>query len=819
MNNYGKIFQSNINYKKIIQKLLNNKKQVFLIIFIFLIIAFLINRFSPTKYVNYTTLYIGENEQGSFMSAPTDIMEGFGLFSGKNNIDNETEILQSFTLVKSVIKNLDLKTSYMTFKNSVVSGLLFNTPLCKKYDIYTGTPVKVIIDQSVPQPIYLNFRVVFLNDDEFYLETTGKDVELYNFIDDNIVGIEKNVSFRGRFKFGDEIKTRLFSFRIIKQNNYDPSFTKENNLYFFFNNINTLTSQYQADLSAVATSQTSSLIRVGFKGHNPYKVTDFLNGLTSFYLERNIERKNRIALSTVDFIDSQISNIADSLSSAEYRLKSFRSAHNVMDLSFQGQQIVEKLSELETEKDNLNVQKQYYSYLKNYLSNSQEVNDLLVPPSSMKVSDPILTNLITQMLTLSSKRASLLRTNANQDNLYLSDINIQIDNLRKTISENVNNTLNTIDNGIKEINYRMATLSSQISQMPKTELQLKGIERKFKLNDNIYTFLLQKRSEAQIARASSMPDYEIIDPALVSVSGIVSPKKKLNYIIALFMGLFLPVSVILVKDFFNNKITEPGQIESATTFPIIGKVFHNFRRTKLVVNDRPNSSVTESFRAIRTNFEFFSDGGRKQILLVTSATSGEGKTFCSMNLASVFALNGHKTVLLEFDLRRPKIHEEFNSSNMIGINSYLIGKAIIEDIIMPTHIENLDLISAGPAAPNPAELISSEKTAEFIEKLKEMYDYIIIDSAPAGIIAETFILMKYTDINIFVVRLNRTIREAFVNTSKAFENNKLANVSILINDINVKKESYKYGYDNKYYTDDKRRGIIARLFTSRRKAS
>jgi len=190
-----------------------------------------------------------------------------------------------------------------------------------------------------------------------------------------------------------------------------------------------------------------------------------------------------------------------------------------------------------------------------------------------------------------------------------------------------------------------------------------------------------------------------------------------------------------------------------------------------------------------------------------------------MNLASVFALNGHKTVLLEFDLRRPKIHEEFNSSNMIGINSYLIGKAIIEDIIMPTHIENLDLISAGPAAPNPAELISSEKTAEFIEKLKEMYDYIIIDSAPAGIIAETFILMKYTDINIFVVRLNRTIREAFVNTSKAFENNKLANVSILINDINIKKESYKYGYDNKYYTDDRKSGIIARLFTSRRKAS
>jgi tyrosine-protein kinase Etk/Wzc len=819
MNNSDKIFQSNINYKKIFKKLLNYKKQCLFIIIIFLIITFLVNKFSPAKYANYTTLYIGDNQQNSFMSGTDDIMKGFGLFTGKNNIDNEIEILQSFTLIKNVIKDLDLKTTYVTFNNSTLSGFLFNTPLCKKYDIYTDSPIKVVIDQSVPQTVYLNFRVVFLNDNEFYLETTGKDVRLYNFIDDNIVSIEKNISFRGRFKFGDEIKTRAFCFRIIKKENFDPSFTKENNLYFFFNDINALTSRYQAILNAEATSQTSSLIKISFKGKNPYMVTDFLNSLTALYLERNIERKNRIALSTVNFIDSQISNIADSLSSAEFRLKSFRSAHNVMDLSFQGQQIVEKMSEMETEKENLNVQKQYYSYLKTYLSNSLEVNDLLAPPSSMRVSDPILTNLISQMLTLSSKRASLLRTNANKDNLYLSDINIQIENIRKTISENVNNTLNTIDNSIKEINYRIAGLSNQISQMPKTELQLKGIERKFKLNDNIYTFLLQKRSEAQIARASSMPDYEIIDPARISVAEIVSPKKKLNYIVALFLGLLLPTSVVMLRDFLNNKITEPEQVESGTKFPIIGRVFHNFRRTKLVVNDRPNSSVTESFRAVRTNFEFFSDGGKKQVLLITSATSGEGKTFCSINLASVFALNGHKTVLLEFDLRRPKIHEEFGSSNMIGINSYLIEKAIIEDIIMPTQIENLDLISAGPAAPNPAELISSQRTGEFIEKLKEMYDYIIIDSAPAGIIAETFVLMKYSDINIFVVRMDKTIREAFVNTSKAFENNKFTNVSILLNDINIKRESYKYGYDNKYYTDDRRRGIIARLFTGKRKAS
>jgi tyrosine-protein kinase Etk/Wzc len=486
-----------------------------------------------------------------------------------------------------------------------------------------------------------------------------------------------------------------------------------------------------------------------------------------------------------------------------------------MDLSFQGQQAFEMLSELESEQANFEAQRKYYYYLRDYLASNQNASDLIAP-SSMNMVDPILTNLITQLLSLSAERSSLIKSNAtNQQNLYITDINSQIDNIKKTLKENVNSTINTLIISLNEINYRITKLSSQISQMPKTELQLKGIERKFNLNDEIYTFLLQKRSEAQIARASSLPDYEIIDPARIAVAGEVSPRRTLNYLIALVLTLILPTSLILGRDFFNNKFSQPDDIEALTTLPILGKVFHNYRRNKTVVNDYPNSSVTECFRAIRTNFQFFSEGGKKQVVLVTSSTSGEGKTFCSINLASVFALNGHRTVLLEFDLRRPKIHQEFGSSNMIGISSYLIDKAIIEDIIIPTHIENLDLISAGPAAPNPAELINSERTAEFIDKLKEMYDYIVIDSAPAGILTETFLLMKHADHNIFIVRINKTVKETFKQTIKSIEANKLMNLSVLINDVDVSREAFKYGYDKKYYTDDRRKGLFARIFGDR----
>jgi tyrosine-protein kinase Etk/Wzc len=805
------IFQSNINYKKVVQKLLSYKKYYVYCTIILLFLAFLINRYSKTTFKNYTTVFVSSNQENSLLTSSNNLSLNFGMFSGKNIIDNEIEIIKSFTLVKDVINNLDLKVSYFTFKNSPLAELLKDTPFTRKRELYNDSPIRVIIDPSFLQPVNTDFQIKILNSESFEIAVYGKDKYLYNYIDDKVESVAGEVIFKKRYNFGEKIQTKYFNLSVIKTNTFDENFTKTNSLYFTLNDINYLALKYIARLNAQPTSETSTLIRVSLKGTNDERITDFLNTLTSLYMERNLDKKNKTALSTVDFIDTQISDISDSLTIAENKLRTFRSSNQVMDLSYQGQQAFEKLNALESEKATINMQRRYYSYLKDYLDNNPDVSDILVP-SSMNVVDPILNNLILQLISLNAERAS----STNPQNIYLSTLNLKIDNLKKTIRENVNNSLNTLNISLNEINYRTATLSGQISQMPKTELQLKGIERKFKLNDAIYTFLLQKRSEAQIARASSMPDYEIIDPARTVVGSVVAPKKTLNLIIALLLGLILPTSVIMGRDFFNNKITDPDEIESTTHIPILGKVFHNYRRTSLVVNQYPNSSVTESFRALRTNFEFFSDGGQKQVLLLTSTSSGEGKSFCSINLASAFALNGSRTVLLEFDLRRPKVHQEFGSSNMIGISSYLIDKAIIEDIIMPTQIENLDLISAGPAAPNPAELIASEKTSEFIMKLKEMYDYIIVDSAPAGVLTETYQLMKYSDVNIFVTRMNATIREAFKNTIKAIEANKFSNLAILINDVNAKRDAYKYGYDNKYYTDDRKKGLLRKIFGHRK---
>ena len=811
-------FENKIDYKKVIQRLISYKNIYIILTIILIVLTFLINRYSPYKYKNFSIINLNEKDKGgSSLGSSQDLFQSFGLFNNKENIDNELELIKSFSLIKKVISENDMKVSYFSYKNSPLATLLFKTPFTRKTELYNHSPIEVVVDPSVPQAVWLNFNVIFLSENEYSLEADGTEIPLYNYMDDQVVSYVTNLHFKQRFKFGDEVKTRYFNFRVQKTKDFNKDFTTGSNLYFYMNNINALALEYQDDLKTETTSEKSTLIKITLTGTNSQRVTDFLNNLTSAYLGKSLDKKNKTAISTIDFIDSQISDVADSLNYAENTLKNFRSSQGVMDLNFQGQQIFEQLGKLENDRAAIEIQKKYYEYLNNYLATSSELSDIMAP-SAMNVVDPILTGLVSQLITLNSERASLLRNTTNQQNLYLSDINIRIDNLRKNIKETVKNTLNTLTISLNEVNYRMNTASGQISQMPKTELQLRGIERKFKLNDAIYTFLLQKRSEAQIARASSMPDYEVVDQAMLAIARPFSPKKMLNYVIALILGLLLPTSFIFLRDFLNNKLTDPDEVEKITDFPIIGRVFHNFHRSKLIVNDHPNSSVSESFRAINANFQFFSEGGKRQVILFTSSLSGEGKTFCSINLATVFALNGHRTVLLEFDLRRPKIHQEFGSSNLIGISSFLIDKAIIEDIITPTHIQNLDLISAGPAAPNPAELIGSDRTGELIDKLKEMYDYVIIDSAPAGILTETLLLMKHSEFNIYVVRMDKTIQEAFKNTIRSLEKKNFNNVSMLINDLNIKRESYRYAYDNKYYTDD-RGGFLYRLFHKSKKAS
>lgn len=800
------IFHQKTDYKKIIFRFLHFKYYFIASALCAFVLAFFINKFSARIFSNKVSLLIIQEERNSFLSS--DDILGSGLFSGIKNVENELNILKSFSVIFRTVQEMNLEVSYMLEENVLPFNLLKFT---KEVDLYSNSPIHVIIDQTHIQPVGQKIYIDVLNDSIFRMNMLGEKVAFYNFISNQNVDYIDSLTISGIFKFGEKIVHPNYSFTVFLNENYNPRALIEKKLYFRFNNLLYLTSAYKSGLRVSTTSTTSSVVNISLSGTNPRKVTNFLNKLSEVYLEKNLEKKNKKAFSTVNFIDMQIADISDSLMFAENKLQNFRSRNQVMDLSFQGQQLYEKMNSFETEKASISIQQKYYTYIKEYFNENQDVSDLIAP-SAMEIQDPVLGQLIGQMLTLNSQRLNYLESNPK--NLFIKDLDIQIANLKTTILENIKYNYNKLEISKQDIDSRIDKLSSQLTYLPKTERELIGMERQFKLNDAIYTFLLQKRSEAQIARASNTPDYEIIDEAKLFRASIVSPNTKMNYIIAVFLGLFFPFVIILIRDFLNNKVSDIKEVESISDLPIIGQVLHNRTKSNAIIRDYPKSPLADSFRAIRTNLQFFSKGNDRMVILMTSSSSGEGKSFCSVNLASVYALLGKKTLLLGFDLRRPALFEDLNLKNEIGITSYLINNNKITDIIQHTEIENLDFIAAGPIPPNPVELIASEKTKYFFSELKNKYEYIIIDSAPVGAVTDSFLLFKYADINVFTIRHNYTHKEALKSNLSNIEKKKIDNVSLLINDIKFGKNDYGYTYQSKYYTNNNKRNWFSKRFLS-----
>ena len=805
------LFQNQVDYKALILKLFRHKKAFIISAAIALFAAFIVNKFSPPAYTNQTTMLLSQDKQNAFLESG-NMMQGIGLFQGNQDIENEMQILKSFSVVNKAIKSLNLEVSYY-LEEPVIPKL--DIPFTLDVELYKASPLSIIIDQTHPQAVGTHFYIDPLSDTTFRISVNSESAYLFDFGKDRGVGTIDSLNFAGKYKFGDPVSNKYFKFTVLLKRSINPEELEGGRLFFTLNHLNYMTLGYMNRLNVETVSQNSSFVNITLKGSNPAKVTDFLNALTKVYLEQNLEKKNRIALNTINFIDSQIQDVADSLTYTENKLQSFRSSHQVMDLNFQGQKIYEQMNQLQDQLSVLKMQKQYYEYIKKYFKENEDVNDLAAP-SAMNIDDVQLNSLINQLMELNSERNNIVKGSAKK-NLFLKNINTQIENLKTTILENINYSNNQLDIQIQEINSRMSDLNKEISRMPRTERELFGIERKFKLNDAIYTFLLQKKAEAQIARASNAPDYEVIDEAKFFMATQVAPRTNLNFLIALFIGLLIPLAYILARDFFNNKLVEPKDVEALTDLPIIGNILNNKMRSDTVIKDYPKSPIADSFRAVRTNLNFFAKGKEKLTILVTSSISGDGKSFCATNLASVYALFGKKTLLIGFDLRKPGLHLDFELLNDKGITSYLINEASITEIIQPTPIKNLDFIAAGPTPPNPMELIASEKTKELFENLKNRYDYIIIDSSPIGAVADSFLLVEHVDVSIFVTRLNYTVKDLITENLKNIERKNLSNFTVLINDLKLSKTSYGYVYHSKYYQQDTKTGLMGKLFGKKKK--
>ena len=347
--------------------------------------------------------------------------------------------------------------------------------------------------------------------------------------------------------------------------------------------------------------------------------------------------------------------------------------------------------------------------------------------------------------------------------------------------------------------------NSQASALPVTERQLLGIERKFRLNDELYTFLLETRAEQEMQKASNRADSEVIDPADPRYNYKISPNPIKIYFLGLFAGFGLPFLVIFLNFLFDNRL-KYEDIKRLTQLPILGNMPHNADRTNKVVFENPNSALAESYRLLRARMQFLTKEAIAPVILVTSSMPGEGKTFTTINLASVYSLLGKKTVIVGFDLRKPKIHSDFKLSNEKGVSTWLIGKDKLQDIIQETSYGNLSVISSGPVPPNPSELTALGKTEELFKLLRERFDYIIVDSSPIGLVSDTYHLASMTDACLLVVRPRHTLRDMFERTLSEISERGIRSVSLVVNDIRSDGKQYGYGEKYGYTSENKSKG-------------
>lgn len=782
------IFSDN---KHLIQ-LIFSLKYVYLGCFIvFLIIAYLYSAYFPKEYEIYASIAPIENETGNVLTSGSNMFSGMSALQQTTGTENEINNLKSFERVSSTISKLGFEIGYFLEKDN-----LFN----RTSELYDSSPFTINIDRSHIQPINTRFYISLLSDSTFRLESYNNNSDLYNYIDNEIAIENVNILIDTICKFNHTIEMPTCKFSVSFNKEYQAIMHEDDTYFYFeFYHLGYLTKEYYRRLSAMVLSSMSSIINITFSGENVDKIITFLDTYLNTYFEESLNRKNKTAYSTIEFIDAQLTDIADSLVLSESALRSFRSANQITDLSLQGQQLQQSLRTIDEELSNFQVQERYYNYIINYFKQNRDMSGVTVPSSS-GVNDPIMNQMITDLLALNTERSNIL-VNQNTESLFLKQIESRIEMQKQLIIENVTNNLNTLSLSMNELNYRAEKLRSEIASLPKTELKMVSIQRDYDINENIYSFLLQRRSEAAITMASNYPNYEILEPAREITAAVIAPKTTIAFLLAIFLSLFFPSAYLIIREFFNNKIQTSSYIEYLTDKPVFGIIPSNIHNTEAVVSDYPQSSIAEAFRTIRSSLFFKMKNMEDKVLLITSAQPKDGKSFFSFNIAHSIAAVGLKTIIIDCDLHRPTLHKKFNVENEKGLSNVMTGNGQLADMIQTTKQKNLFFIPAGPIIPNPSELIESGAIDAIIDKLKKEYDYVIIDTTPFGIVADAMSVIKYANQIILICRNNYTNKDLLSGIITTLETHDYDNYDIVFNDMELKHSPY--GQYTSYYKKSK----------------
>lgn len=780
---------SNFDFKGFLLKILSYWKWFLASLIIAFTIAYQVNIRKEKIYAMQTMVSIKE-ERNPFFTSNTSLVFNWGGVS--DQVNGISTIIQSRSHNELVVDKLQFYIDYLTQgKYNLI-------------DSYGAVPFYVIIDKSKGQLANTLIGIKFLSANEYEIRIPfeNNSVSLITYSDNTYSNTAvQPTEFIKKYKVGEQVSLPFLNLKI--QINDNPGMYTGNEYFIKFNDFDGTVSGYRG-VNVSSDDKGGSILTLSMQGTNKARMVEYLNATVKMLIKLQLDGKNQFATNTIRFIDSTLVAMESQLKETGGELKSFRKDKNIYEIEGGGEKVSDKIMEFDVERDQVTRKIAYYNSLKSYLNNSVDYSRLPAP-SVAGIEDPNVVINVSKLIGLSTQRSEMAYA-VKSDKIF-KDFDNQMQAVKNVLLENIASAKGSLMTDLAMVNAKIGQAESTVKRLPEEQQELLKIQRKYDLSDNIYTEFLKKRNEAEIVKASNLSDLHFIDPAKDIGGGLIGPKTSVNYILALFLGILVPLLFIFGIFFVNNSIQNTEDISKLTQIPLIGVIGVNKDSLNLAVFDKPKSALSEAFRTIRSSLQFLykkQQVSGSKTLMITSSISGEGKTFCSINIATVFALSEKKTVIIGLDLRKPRLADEFGLKNQIGVVNYLIKQNSLAEIINSTQIPNLDVILSGPIPPNPSELILSDAMGELITELKQYYDYIILDTPPVGLVSDALELAQYADVTLYIVRQNYTKKDMITLLNTRVQRGELANASIILNGYENKAKygtAYGYGYGYGAYSN------------------
>jgi capsular exopolysaccharide synthesis family protein len=784
---------SGFDFKRILGSVLSKWYWFVLSLIVTFTIGFLYLRYT-TPWYSIKSLLLIESQQkgvGSLLSKLGDGQDGGGMANGNTNLFNEMFMLTSQDLIEMAVDSLDMNIQYSA------QGRV------REDELYDKAPIQIVFDSLG------------------YLGSGMQEIRLTQLVD-------------GLFEFNEgEIKSRVLFDKWIKRpyGTFKILYTKGENV-----NRGYLTDQTEIIVrvsplrSAVGRALSvfkvnvsdgrTSLLDLSYTDNIRQRGVDFLNVLIYYYRKKELEDLNLSAEKTREFIDLQKANLIAELQSRDSVEEQIKTENKIIDIKTQASSIMAEKSAQQEKIQQLIFQKQAVQSLKEDIL--EGVGSRYEVMAGVSLSDPVIASLIGEYNTLVQKKELLERNTAPMHPSLIKAKN-DIAALRKNIADACDRVIDNLNMNIQNAGQNISRYNASMASIPAAERSINNTKREYPLIQGVYLYLYQRGVENDIAQYAAANKSKVV-VAPYAEDAPIKPVKKSIYAMVVLLGLLLPGGIIIGRVMLNNKVINEKDIEALTTLPVIGSIARspNSDKKQIVVGPHIRTGIAEQFRLIRANLEFMSAAGHKKNYLVTSSMSGEGKTFVSLNLGITMTLAKKRVVIMEFDLRKPKLSSYLGLHNEGGISSYLAGISGIEKVIKASGVhENLYIANCGPIPPNPGELLVLPTTQQLIEELQEMFDIIIMDTAPIGLVSDALILSQYSDINLFIVRQSYTMKEQIRLFDTLYKERKIRNAAIVFNGVEYLKKygygyggSYGYQYNSGYYDEEIKgeKSLVDKLF-------